>query len=77
MLRVGHTTKKRIKTTATPRKINPYKLRDQEQKIEENKRAKRKFFDWKRRQQQNPKKITEVLDVSEFLWKKVSKGAQE
>ena len=51
---MGHTTKKRRKTASTPKKINPYELRDQELKIEEGKRAKRKFFNWKRRQQQNP-----------------------
>ena len=38
--------------------------------IEEDKRAKRKFFDWKRRQQQKLDKNAEVLDVSEFLWRK-------
>ena len=55
----------------TPRKINPYVLRNQKLKVEEGKRAKRKFFNWKRRQQQTLEKNTEVLDVSEFLRKKV------
>ena len=64
------TTKKRRGTTLMPRKINPYKLRDQELKIEEGKRAERKFFNWKRRQQRKVEKNTEVLDVSEFLRKK-------
>ena len=31
---MGHTTKKRMKTATTPRKINLYELRDQELKIE-------------------------------------------
>ena len=67
------TTKKRRETASMPRKINPYELRDQELKIEEGKRAERKFFNWKRRQQQKLEKNTEVLDVSEFLRKKVPK----
>ena len=70
---MGHTTKKGKKNASTPRKINPYELRDKELKIEEGKRAKRKFFNWKRRQQQKIEKNAEVLDVSEFLWKKVLK----
>ena len=45
-------------------------------KIEEGKRAKRKFFNWKRRQQQTLEKNTEVLDVSEFLLRKVPKEAR-
>ena len=48
-----------------------YELRDQELKIEEGKRAKRKILSWKRRQWQKPKRNTEVLDVNEILWKKV------
>ena len=32
-----------------------------------------KFFNWKRRQQQTLEKNTEVLGVSKFLWKKVTK----
>ena len=44
------TTKKRRDTASIPRKINPYELRDQELKIEEGKRAKRKVLLWKRRQ---------------------------
>ena len=48
---MGHTTKKRRNTASTPRKINPYELRNQELKIEEGKQAKRNFFNWKRRQQ--------------------------
>ena len=54
---MGHTTKKRRKTASTPRKINPYVLRNQELKIEEGKRAKRKFLNWKRRQQQKLERI--------------------
>ena len=73
---MGNTTKKRRGTILIPRKINPYELRDQELKIEEDKRAKRKFFNWKRRQQQKLEKNTEVLDVSEFLWKKVPKESR-
>ena len=69
----GNTTKKCRETTSTPRKINPYELRDQELKIEEGKQAKRKFFNSKRRQQQKLEKSTEVLDVSEFVRKKVLK----
>ena len=70
---MGNTTKKRRGAILIPRKTNPYKLRDQELKIEEDKRAKRKFFNWKRRQQQKLDKNTEVLDVSEFLQRKVPK----
>ena len=70
---MGHTTKKCRKNASTPRKMNPYELRDQELKIEEGKRAKRKFFNWKRRQQQKLDKNTEVLHVSEFLRWKVPK----
>ena len=62
---MGRITKKRMTTAATPRKISPYEM--QELKIEEGKRAKRKIFNWKRRQQQKLEKNTEVLDVSEFL----------
>ena len=67
---MGNTTKKRRGTASISRKINPYELRDQELKIEEDKRAKRKFFNWKRKQQQKLERNTEVLDVSEFLRKK-------
>ena len=76
---MGHTAKKGKKTASTPRKINSYKLRDQELKLEESKRAKRKFFNWKRKQQQKLGKNTEVLDKSEFLLteEEGSKGAQE
>ena len=70
---MGNTTKKHRGTASMPRKINPYELCDQELKIEDDKRAKRKFFNRKMRQQQKPKKNTEVLDVSEFLRKKVPK----
>ena len=41
---MGNTTKKRRGTILIPRKINSYELCDQELKIEENKQAKRKFF---------------------------------
>ena len=61
---MGNTTKKRRGTTLIPRKINLYELRDQELKIEEDKRAKRKFLNWKRRQQQKLDKSTAVLEVS-------------
>ena len=44
--------------------------------IEGGKRAKRKFFNWKRRQQQKLEKNTEVLDVSKFLRKKVPKESR-
>ena len=39
---MGHTTKKHRKTASTQRKINPYVLRNQELKIKQGKRAKRK-----------------------------------
>ena len=74
---MGNTTKKRRGSTLIPRKINPYELRNQELKIEEDKRAKRKFLNWKRRQQQQLDKNTEVLDVSEFLRRKVSKETKK
>ena len=67
----GNTTKKRSGTASTTGKINPYELRDQELKTEEDKQAQRRLFYWKRRQQQKLEKNTEVLDVSEFLRKKV------
>ena len=70
---MGNTTEKRRKTVSTPRKINPYVLRNRELKIEEGKRAKRKVINWKRRQQQKLEQNTEVLDVSEFLRKKFIK----
>ena len=54
---MGHTTKKRRKTASTPKKIHPYMLRDQELKIEEGTRAKRKFFNWKRGSSKNLKRI--------------------
>ena len=73
---MGHTTKKRRKTASTPRKINPYELSDQELKKEEGKRAKRTFFNWKIRQHQQLEKNTEVLDVCEFLRKKVPKESR-
>ena len=68
---MSNATKRRRGTASMTRKINPYELRDQELKIEEDKRAKRTFFNWKRRQQQKIKKNTEVLDVSEFLRRRV------
>ena len=74
---MGNTTKKRRGSIPTPRKINPYVLRDQELKMEEDKRAKRKFFNWKRRQQQQLDKNAEVLDVSEFLRRKVPKETRK
>ena len=74
---MGNTTKKRRGSILIPRKINPYELRVQELKIEEDKRAKRKFLNWKRRQQQQLDKNTEVLDVSEFLRRKVPKGTRK
>ena len=37
--------------------------------MEESKRAQRKVFNWKKRQQQKFEKNIEVLDVSEFLRK--------
>ena len=69
----GLAAKKRREIAATPTKTNAYELRDQELEIEAGKRAKRKFFNWKRRQQQKLDKNTEVLDVSEFLRRKVPK----
>ena len=42
--RMGHTTRKHMKTFSKPRKINPYVLCDQELKIEEIKRAQRKYL---------------------------------
>ena len=40
-------------TATTPRKMNPYELRGQGLKMEEDECAKKKFFNWKMRQQQN------------------------
>ena len=68
---MGNTTKERRGSILITRKINPYELHDQELKIEEDKRAKRKVLNWKRRQQQKLDKNTEVLDLSEFLQRKV------
>ena len=69
----GNATKKRRGAASTTGKINPYDLRDQELKTEEDEQAQRRLFYWKRRQQQKLKKNTEVLDASEFLRKKVQK----
>ena len=74
---MSNTTKKRRNTSSIPRNINPYELHDQELKIEEGKRAKRKVFNWKRRQQQKLDKNSEVLDVSEFVRRKVPKETRK
>ena len=55
------------------RQIYKYVLRDLELKLEEGIHVKRKFLNWKRRQQQKLEKNTEVLDVSELLRNKVLK----
>ena len=70
------TNKKRRETASIPRNIDRYELRNQELKIEEGKRAERTLFNWKRRQQQKLEKNTEVLDIGEFLRKKVPKEAR-
>ena len=74
---MDNTTKKRRGVTLIPRKINPHELPDQELKIEEDTRAKRKLLNWTRRQQQKIDKNTEVLDVSEFLRRKVTKETRD
>ena len=51
------TTKKRRETASIPRKINSYELYDQELKIEEDKQAERKFFNWKRGSSKNLRRI--------------------
>ena len=71
---MGHTIRKRRKTVPKPRKISPYMLRDQELKIEVSKRAQRKIFNWKRRQQQKLGRNTKVLKVREFLRNKLPKS---
>ena len=58
----------------TPRTINPYELRNQELKMEEYERSKRKVFNWKVRQQQKLRMNTVVLDVSKILVRKLQKG---
>ena len=74
--RMGHTIRKRRKTVPKPRKISPYMLRDQELKIEVSKRAQRKIFNWKRRQQQKLGRNTKVLKVREFLRNKLPKKSK-
>ena len=65
----GGTTIRRTKHRTKPRITDSYKTRNQKLKIDESKRAQRKVFNWKRRQQQKLEKNTDVLDVSEFLRK--------
>ena len=65
----GGTIRRQRKHRTKPRVTDPYNTRNQELKMEESKRAQRKVFNWKRRQQQKLEKNTEVLDVSEFLRK--------
>ena len=74
---VGGTTEKRRGNATASRKTTPYVMRNLELKLEERMRDKRKFDNWKRRQEQKLKKNTEVLDVSEFLRKKVSMGPKK
>ena len=64
-------TRKRRKTFSKPRKINPYVLRGQELKIEESKRAQGRIFNWKRRQELKLERNTKLVNVSEFLRKKL------
>ena len=64
-------------TAATPTKTNAYELRDQELKIEADKRAKRKSFTWKRRQQQKNERNTKVLLAGEGLRKNVPKESRK
>ena len=54
---MGQTTKKRMKTAVTPRKINPYELHDQELKIEESKRAEKKSSTGKGGSSKNSRRI--------------------
>ena len=72
----GNTTKKRRGAASTTGKTNPHEQREKELKEEEDERAQRRLFYWKKRQQQKLKKNTEVLDVSEFLRKKVQRGTR-
>ena len=67
------TNKKRRGNATASRKITPYVIRDLELKSEERLRNKRKSDNWKRRQELKLKENKEVLDVSKFLRKKVSK----
>jgi len=73
---MGNTTKKRRGSILIPRKINPYELRDQELKIEEDKRAKRKFLNWKRRQQSHFRRRAAKKDEM-FKWEKVQMTPRE
>ena len=59
----GGTTRRQRKHRTKFRVTDPYKTRNQELKMEESKRAQRKVFNWKRRQQQKLEKNTKVLDV--------------
>ena len=65
--------KKRRGNASVPRKTTPYVLCDLELILEEGMQGKRKFVNWKNKQQQKLEKNTEALDVSEFLRKKVLK----
>ena len=66
----SNASKKCRGTAVTPRKMNPYELRNQELRMEEDERTKRKVFNWKMRQQQKLRKNTVVLDVSKILVRK-------
>ena len=64
--------KKRRGNASVPRKTTPYVLRDLKLKLEEDMRGKRKFANWKRRQQQKLEKTQRCyIDVNEFPWKKI------
>ena len=67
------TTKKRQGYTTESRKSTPYEIRNLELKSEEILRNKRKFDNWKRRQELKLKNDTEVLDGSKLPRKKTTK----
>ena len=71
----GNPTGKRRGTAPKPRKTDQYELRVKELETEMEMRAQRRNFCWKKRQQRQRKlqENTEVLDVSDFLQKRVQK----
>ena len=73
----GHSVKKHSETVASPTKSKANELRAQELIMEAGEQAKRKFVNWKRRQQEKLERNTEVLHASEGLQKKVPKQSRK
>ena len=63
------TTKRPGKQRPKPRTTDSCETRNQELRMEENKRAQRKKLDWKRKQQKKLGKNVKVVDVTKLLGK--------